>query len=315
MDLVPLVANALDVAIARVAETEYNRLSEGRSPEDIALSVDRAIASLLNLGRGISPEYNEWDALFYLTWYQPRQINLALALAWPFQKEPQPLHIIDFGCGSLAMPIAMAIAVAQSELSEREAYIEMHEIDPSDAMRTIGLRLQRVFSDVVQSDPTLSRSSLIMANERIQEHMGIWRSLDQYYRSDRSHEGWIYPSPNCWLVAIHAVYATNAAQLREDFITVREKSDPAYEVVTCHDVGYANAQLICRKDARDVQLLKNRFFFSGYLDHTTSWRRRLATSALPTSDMTRRLLSTRSVPWNPPQEDKCIMWHFSGVPA
>ena len=315
MNLVPLVARALDMAIAKVAVAEYNRLSQGRSPEDVASRVDRALTSLLRLGRGIAPEYNEWDALFYLTWYQPRQVNLALALAWPFLEQPkQPLHVIDLGCGSLAMPIAMAVAVAQSELSEQEVCIEVHGIDPSDAMRALGLRLLRAFSDTVRSDPVLSRSRLRMACERIQEQMGVWGSLEEYYTSDRAHEGRIYPSPKCWLVAIHAIYASNVDQLRKNFMMIRKQSDPAYEAVTCHNVGYVHAQLVCRDDS-DVRSLKNRFSFYGYLDHTTSWRRQLARSALPTSDRTRRLLSTLSVPWNPQQEDKCIMWHFSGVPT
>ena len=311
MNLAP-VADALDIAIAKVAEAEYDRLSAGRPAEHVAQKVDQAVASFLRLARGISPAYDEWDALFYLTWYQPRQVNLALALAWPFDQEPQPLHIIDVGCGSLAMQIAMAIAVARSGLPEQDIYIELHGIDPSDAMTRIGRLLLCAFSDVVRSDPVLSRSRLRMACDRTQEHMGVWRNLAMYYRSDRAHEGGIYPSPNCWLTALHAVYASNYDQMYKIFQFIRRQSDPAYEVVTCHKVGYASAQLICRRDARQVRLLKDRFAFSGHLHRTTSLRQQLARRS-PTSDMTRRLLA-QPVPWNPPQDDRCIMWYFLGIP-
>lgn len=311
MNLAP-VADALDIAIAEVAEAEYDRLSAGRPVEVVAKEVDQAVASFRGLARGVSPEYGEWDALFYLTWYQPRQVNLALTLAWPFEQEPQPLHIIDVGCGSLVMQIAMAIAVARCGLPEQDVYIELHGIDPSEAMTRIGKLLLRALYDVVRSDPYLSRSRLRMACERTQERMGVWSNLAMYYGSDGAHEGGIYPSPNCWLTALHAVYASNKGEMSETFRFIRRQSDPAYEVVTCHNVGYASAQQICRRDAREVHLPKDRFAFSGYLHRTTSLRQQLARRS-PTSYRTRWLLN-QPVPWNPPQDDRCIMWYFSGTP-
>lgn len=307
-----LVADALDTAIAKVAAAEYYRLSAGIPVEEVAEQVDQAMASFLNLGRGISPEYDDWDALFYLTWYQPRQVNLALTLAWPFRTQPQPLHIIDVGCGSLAMQVAMVIAIAQCGLPEEDIYIELHGIDPSEAMTRIGRLLLHAFYDVVRSDPVLSRSRLGMAYERTQEQMGVFRSLAMYYRSGRAHEGGIYPSPNCWLTALHAVYASNRAEIADAFRFIRKQSDPAYEVVTCHNVGYASAQQICRSDASEFKLLKDRFTFSGHLPRTTSLRQQLANGS-PTSLRTRRLLA-QPVPWNTPQDDRCIMWYFSGIP-
>ena len=301
------VANALDAAIARVAEAEYRRLSDGRSDKYVASCVERTMDSFHRLRHGCSPEYDEWDALLYLTWYQPRQITLALALAWPFQKEPQPLHIIDLGCGSWAMAIAIAIAVAQSQLSETDVYIDLHGVDPSDAMRAIGRDLWHEFYSAVRSQPTLFR--LRMACEQISKDLCTWRDIEGYCRSDHWHEGGIYPSPTCWLSAIHAVYHSNVIQLRDDFIMIRKKSDPAYEVVTCHRVGYESAQLVSRTDAREMLLRKQHFYLSGYLDRTTAWRRQLA-QRLPTSVRVRQLLN-RPVPWSTPQDDRCIMWHFS----
>ncbi len=275
------------------------------------------MSSLLNLGRGISPKYDEWDALLYLTWYQPRQVNLALALAWPFREQPQPLHIIDLGCGSMAMAMAIAIAVAESELSEEDVHIELHGIDPSEAMTAIGLRLWRTFSSIVRSRPRIR-----MACERTQEWMGTWRSLEKYYESGRAHKGWIYPSPNCWLLAVHAIYASNWSDLQSAFRLIRKRSDPCYEVVTCHTVGYEEARLVGRSDARERRLLKQSFYFSGDLCRTTSWRRQLADRLFPagisrtrTSVPVRKLLY-RPVPWSTPQQDdRCIMWYYSWEPT
>lgn len=54
------VANALDAAIAGVAEAEYRRLSDGRSDKYVAL-VSSALWIRSIAFHGISPEYDEWD--------------------------------------------------------------------------------------------------------------------------------------------------------------------------------------------------------------------------------------------------------------
>lgn len=79
-DSITLVREVLDRAISEVAEAEYSRLTEGMSLKVQTESVDAALKSLMMLQKGISPKYSsEWIALFYLTWYQPRQIHLAYA--------------------------------------------------------------------------------------------------------------------------------------------------------------------------------------------------------------------------------------------
>ena len=122
-----LFADALDQAIVRVAEAEYARLSSGIPPMKCAEAVASALNSWANLKSGMQPEYNEWEALFYLTWYQPHQINLALAIVRYFLTTPQPLHIIDLGCGALATQVAMAVAVAEStDISSGVESSEVH---------------------------------------------------------------------------------------------------------------------------------------------------------------------------------------------
>ena len=70
-----------DEAIATVAEQEFNRLRRITTDNaQVAENVKAALDSLVNLQYGVEPEYNEWEALFYVTWYQPYQINLALTV-------------------------------------------------------------------------------------------------------------------------------------------------------------------------------------------------------------------------------------------
>ena len=86
------VTNALDVAIAQVAQKEISRLSAGLSPDEIAKNICVALHELESLQQGGMPNYgNEWVAVFYLLWYQPAQINLAYTLAQKVPEDRNPL--------------------------------------------------------------------------------------------------------------------------------------------------------------------------------------------------------------------------------
>ena len=111
--------DALDQSTAAVAEAEFERLSDGMSKGDVAANIRHGLAELEKLQSGRSPDYdNRWVALFYLTWYQPGQIGLCRQLikrlpqiARPQRDNPR-LHVVDFGCGALAMQLAIAWAAA-----------------------------------------------------------------------------------------------------------------------------------------------------------------------------------------------------------
>lgn len=303
MDFIRVVA-ALDTAIADVAESEYKRLARGKSPEDIATHVAHALRSFEQLQSGMPPEYNEWDALLYLTWYQPRQVNLALAAVAGYREAPRPVHVIDVGCGALATTIAMAISAAGSEVPPADIDIEIHGIDPSDHMRSIGLRLLRRFCHIVTHDPSLSRLRMICDKVNV----GIHRTLDEYYRSDGAKRG-THRASTCWLTVIHAVYASNVDGLQSDLGQIRRKSDPAYEVVTCHKVGRKEAAQICRHGAKELRLKRENFL---HLDATTTWRRNLSRCLPTTVDTILVPYLRRPVPWNTEQDDRVFLWPPQG---
>ena len=121
------IADALDKTIATVAEQEFNRLCRGLNDFQVAEQVAIALDELEKLqGRG-SPDYNnDWVALFYVTWYQPRQINVALAILRQLYEETlheetktnHPVEIIDVGCGALSVQFATAIAATEHQYTD-----------------------------------------------------------------------------------------------------------------------------------------------------------------------------------------------------
>lgn len=117
-----LTTKALDKAITKVVCDEFNRISKNLSDVETAQKVEYALDQLSKLQRGVMPKYDEWVALFYASWYQPAQINLAYSMITDMVKEicdgaltsTGKLYVYDFGCGALAMQFGVALAAADA---------------------------------------------------------------------------------------------------------------------------------------------------------------------------------------------------------
>lgn len=152
-----LLFGALDRAITRVANNQYNGLSDKMSPTELGDKVHWSLNSLRELQRGNPPNYNDpWIALFYITWYQPKQIHLAHSLIEEQKTirntnsllidNSQSLHVIDFGCGALAMKFAVAWAVAEAlENGEQFSSVKVDSYDVNTPMLRIGISLWNEF--------------------------------------------------------------------------------------------------------------------------------------------------------------------------
>ena len=229
-------------------------------------------------GRG-SPDYNnEWVALFYVTWYQPRQINVALAILQQLYEEPlrelagagenYPVEIIDVGCGALSVQFATAIAATQHQ----HTAVSVHGIDPSHPMKRIGETLWSEFCAIIVEYPDLSDLSKL-CNLMVGD-CDLFDSFDSYLSAYPETLGY-YPSPNFLLLAVDAVYDSNQLYIQEtlqNFHTIapvfpmfvacqRKKSDIAESVIGGHD-----SRLIL--EPKDLPL-------QGVLPKTTEWRERL----------------------------------------
>ena len=198
-----MVRQSLDMAIARVAEDEYHRLTTSKSPRERLNRVTKALESMGGLQKGTEPTYNEWDALFYLTWYQPRQINLGLAIMRRFFSS-NSLHVIDVGCGAFAVRIASAIAVAKKHSRHADINVTVQGIDRSKHMRRIGKVMWSAFESIVDKKPQLS--GLSHTCDAMTKSCGSYDSKDSYYLSSGAHTRVSSLHAKCWLMAVHAVY-------------------------------------------------------------------------------------------------------------
>ena len=308
------VQNALDRAIAKAAKDEFNRLRKKLSRFEIAQQVEAALNSLNGLSRGDMPEYNAWDALFYVTWYQPSQINLAYSIITEMQDQgvalDDKLHIVDFGCGALAMQFAVALAIADAlRQGQSVSKIGIDLIDGSEHMIRLGKKIWRQFKIEVDKESSLSR--LAEACEIIKHRRNTPDSVKR--------QEW---ANNCWISAIHAVYRQNKGVVKQELSTLVNTLSPNVCCTTTHnhkegrnllsELWTPNSKLY---NSDWEQTWKTKPHFSGNLSRITKWRATLCERVLrqPVSgiddNLIRNFLSNSKYPVTWQWRDAAILTH------
>ena len=227
-----LLFGALDRAITRVANGQYNGLSDKMSPTELGDKVHWSLNSLGGLQQGNPPDYNDpWIALFYLTWYQPKQIQLARALIEERNTNSllidnsQNLHVIDFGCGTLAMKFATAWAVAEAlENREQISSVTVDSYDANPSMIRLGISLWDEFKAQIQNIPNL-----------VQLFKAINMIKGQCSTTNHTSTIKIDKSSTVWLSAIHTVYNNNTEQVKAELANLSHITNPNIGFLSGHD--------------------------------------------------------------------------------
>ena len=144
-----LVTSALDIAIVTAANEQLVTLQKESSNQDITEGIRNTLRAFQKLTNGGMPHYNEWDALLYSTWYQPGHINMAYSLIQsipfnvnPFAESGRELYVNDFGCGELAMQLALVLGAARSlESGRKYPRFIINSTDPSRSMTDLGWKI------------------------------------------------------------------------------------------------------------------------------------------------------------------------------
>ena len=292
------VTKAFDSSIAYVADREFIRLSAELSEQEIAERTLCALQALDGLQNNEMPNYNAWDALFYLTWYQPRQINLAYTLAREILNE-QPfgggtLQVVDFGCGALAMKFALALAAG--DRLARGVHCPRIDIvpdDDSDAMLEIGKKAWCRFVNEIVKYPELNK---------------LRRACKAITCNDQGN-----PTIR-WLTALHVAYEEGAPEVNRILSERIEKQKPEVVLMTAHTKAARWAYSLDedRDYKRDTHIGKDRNSYdlempNGCFEETAAFRNRLHRERIVTdwlSHQDKTLLTgylSRSRGWRPPK--------------
>lgn len=279
------IGDVIDLAVAKVAEQEFQRLTRDLSEEEIVGHVRRALEELKKLGEGRTPAYDcEWVALFYLTWYQPRQINLVYSFLDQTRDDlPKRLLVLDLGCGALAMQFALAIFAAKRR--KPGARIVVWGVDPSRPMVKIGEELWRQVRRELGKAKPLDQVMAAMSSR-------IWTSLRCLQRSPSIHAA---SDHDRWLTSIHAAY-----HLRESgMCAAADFLSPTGILVTSDDSKAGVLDSIVKEMSCHFRRVEVQSRLKGCLQRTTEWRGQLL-QQLPKAphDLTERYLKN-PVEWDP----------------
>lgn len=297
MEIQPIL-NAVESAVISAAREEWNRLSGNTLDADryvyVVRSVEKSLGAMRDLQAGVMPDYSEWDALLYAAWYQPKQINLAYSVlralrqSWTIGGEKWwdgdifgiangRLSVIDFGCGSLAMQFAIAIAAADSiSQGSGVSEIRIDSYDTSPAMIWVG---QRIWGEFVH------RMTLFHPQHPI---CGVFDIIQHESHIDLAS----LPEPAntpYLLTALHAAYENTADEVKDALGTLVSKYAPAGLLLTTQSAkaNVLNRATLINDDQRYVRLPADgtsvKAQFDGDLESLTEWRHSLCYELLAQS--------------------------------
>ena len=190
------------------------------------------------------PDYDdEWVALFYNLWYQPKHINIAYRMINHLMTRRNPsaprltdsgnLAVVDFGCGSLAMQFGVALVAAGAlQRGEPVAPIKYRGIDTSAPMIRMGQRIWDEFVALTngRSDQSAELALVRDACHRIDTEIIEANTPDAAVQRLPLNAG-----EECWISAIHTVYGDNPADVHGWLNALRQHADPVAGFVTSYD--------------------------------------------------------------------------------
>lgn len=295
------MTDALSYAIVKVAQEEFERLSRGLTSSQKAHQIGNALTELEKLSRGTGiPDYNNpWVALFYVTWYQPRQINIAYSMLKSYldlnrMNDRDKLFVVDFGCGALAMQFGTALAFSDAAEHGKPIpnEISILSLDSSKEMIDIGCKIWEEFKESIQTGDhpgwliQLKYLAWTLPDNRNQMKP-IAELLDK--------RGWKF-----WVSAIHTVYRENQNEVRDWLGFLSDSFRP--------DAGFITSFQGSRFYAYESSPfeISNRYeglradinpVFKGYLPKITRWRNEVHTT-IQNVMLTNLHYLKNSVGWN-----------------
>ena len=275
------VVAVLDRAIAEVFRSEVNHLTQSQNLSDAekVSNVEDALEELGKLGKiqGEMPKYDEWVAPFYVSWYQPRQINLAYSMITAIIAEESirkeiltdtgRLYVVDFGCGALAMQFGVALAIADALQKNQKIYSAcVVSYDKSKAMTNIGKKVWEQFKSEVRKDAKLPY--LGQACELIDTRADM-----PFGRNPQNNE-------IIWLSAIHAAFSANKDEVKKKLACLTDALRPSAGFITSPNIRSKVAKCASPFYRNEYKEYSRGIpgIFTGKLQETTRVRRELLDS-------------------------------------
>ena len=204
-----LVAELLDHAVAEIADREIQGILGSLSESEKRRRLRLATFSLDKLRKNGSPDYSdELVAAMYLVQYQLQHINLAYSMITSSLRiggrrkvtSGNALHVVDYGCGALAMRFGVLLAVADAlEAGELISAVKVESLDPALPLVSLGASIWARFKTLLYNSNQeglkwikLATDLFVPSDVSVQESV-LLKDIEPFTGADM------------WLSAIHVV--------------------------------------------------------------------------------------------------------------
>ena len=306
----------MDSSILKVADAEFRRLATGMRPGELYDKVYVALDALGGLQRGVPPDYDDpWVALFYLTWYQPGQINLSRLLIETMRQKrvsntlmienSSHLRVVDFGCGALAMLFAILWTATEAlERGEKIDSIDVSFYDTAISMIILGVNLWNAFKLEIQA-----RAGLQGVSHCSEKIIRLQYEQPESLLSQKDHR----QDEERWLGAIHTVYESNWVEIKTGLARIVDQLRPAVGFMSCRALPrpklflrqaspFDVLQYLCTESNMDAQIVDS-------LPRISRWRKCLD-ETLRSHGFNGHPFLRRSVTWEFPRASSTVSSYF-----
>ena len=202
-----IIQTTLEEALVKIAEDMWRELITNPRSSDThdfeKQSVENSLQSLKRLQENGIPNYDVWDSLFYFTYYQPRQVNLAYSILRAictdrdiFASENRTTQFIDYGCGCLATMFAVSMAAADSiSRGNHIEKIKFDFIDKNPDMISAGERIWGEFVKAMRTNYPKHPVSGVLNKILYNTHTSLSTMREGYEA--------------CYLTSFHCIYREN----------------------------------------------------------------------------------------------------------
>ena len=275
-DDMQIIQTTLEEALVKIAEEKWQKLVANlRSSDSRDLEkqyVEKSLRSLKRLQEDGMPNYDEWDSLFYFTYYQPRQVNLAFSILCAmrtdrdiFESENRKIRFIDYGCGCLATIFAVSMAAADS--ISRGIHIEKIKFDFYDKNTDMINAGEEIWGEFVKAMRT---------NYPKHPVTGVLNKI--LYKTHTSLSTMRENYEACYLTSFHCIYSENIDDVSLDIGRLLSQFKPVGVILTTDSIKKdCLNRLKLKVSGKYHQLPINNLTsqFNGDLVKVTNWRRGL----------------------------------------